>query len=105
MNEFRKLDADLKKKISIKVIEHTHSLLFPKKSEVWITSGDKPIAGKVSETFGTPRSYNIDVKDGQVRRNHCHLNVAHQRMRKKEHLKKTWRETHPLTNQSKEAQY
>ena len=85
-----------KKEILINVIEHTHSLLFPKKSEVWITSGDKPIAGKVSETFGTPHSSKIDVKDGQVRRNHCHLNVAHQRMRKKEHLKKTWRENNVL---------
>ena len=53
LKEFHKVDADLKRE------QKRYFNPIPNNSEVWITSGDKPIAGKVSEAFSIPRSYNI----------------------------------------------
>ena len=47
------MDADLKRE------QKRDFNPIPNNSEVWITSGDKPIAGKVSEAFSIPHSYSI----------------------------------------------
>ena len=44
-------------------------------TDVWITSGDQPVSGRVISPASTPRSYVIETPAGQVRRNRQHLNV------------------------------
>ena len=46
----------------------------PNDSDVWITSGDQPVAGKVVSRASTPQSYIVNTPTGQLRRNHQHLN-------------------------------
>lgn len=48
----------------------------PIDSEVWITSGDKPVRGAIVSVADTPRSYIVQTPKGQVRRNREHLNVV-----------------------------
>ena len=45
-------------------------------TEVWITSGDSPVRGKVTQAAGGPRSYLVETPSGVVRRNREHLNVV-----------------------------
>ena len=53
----------------------------PNDSDVWITSGDQPVADKAASRASTPRSYIINTPilhhqhpNGQIRRNCQHLN-------------------------------
>ena len=46
----------------------------PDDSDVWITSGDQPVSGRVVSPASTPRSYVVETPTGQVRRNRQHLN-------------------------------
>ena len=48
----------------------------PDDSEVWITSEDKPIPGRVVAAGETPRSYIVETDSGQLQRNRCQINVA-----------------------------
>ena len=44
-------------------------------TDVWITTNDRPIAGKVTSPANTPRSYHIDTPSGQLRRNRSQVNI------------------------------
>jgi len=46
----------------------------PDDSDVWITSGNQPVTGRVVSPASTPRSYVVETPTGQVRRNRQHLN-------------------------------
>ena len=50
----------------------------PSDTEVWITSGDQPIPGRVTATALTPRSYLVETSPGHahIRRNRQHINVV-----------------------------
>lgn len=49
----------------------------PSDSDVWVTSGDQPIPGRVIGPAHTPRSYMVETSTGStVRRNQHHLNVV-----------------------------
>ncbi len=52
-----------------------HSPL-PITTQVWITSEDQPVEGRVVELADTPRSYVIETPTGQVQRNRHHLNTV-----------------------------
>ena len=47
----------------------------PESTDVWITSGDKPVQGRILSSGETPRSYVVDTPTGQVRRNRSRLNL------------------------------
>ena len=47
----------------------------PDDTDVWITSGDQPVSGRVISPASTPRPYAIETPAGQVRQNRQHLNV------------------------------
>ena len=46
----------------------------PDDTNVWITSGDRPVEGRVVHPAETPRSYIVETPSGRVRRNRVHLN-------------------------------
>ena len=46
----------------------------PDNTDVWITSGDQPVAGRVVSPANAPRSYIVETPSGRVRRNRLHLN-------------------------------
>ncbi len=48
----------------------------PITTQVWITSEDQPVEGRVVELADTPRSYVIETPTGQVQRNLHHLNTV-----------------------------
>ena len=48
----------------------------PDDSEVWITSEDQPIPGRVVSTGDTPRSYVVDTASGPLRRNRGQINIV-----------------------------
>ena len=45
-------------------------------TDVWITSGDHPVQGKVTKTASVPRSYLVETPTGVVQRNREHLNTV-----------------------------
>ena len=47
----------------------------PDDTDVWITSEDKPIEGKVKCAAGPPRSYVVETPSGELHRNRSHLQV------------------------------
>ena len=47
----------------------------PEDSDVWITSDDQPISGRVISPASTPTSYVVETPTGSVRRNRQHLNI------------------------------
>ena len=48
----------------------------PDGSEVWVTSDNQPVPGRVTTSAGTPRSYLVETPQGVVRRHRSHLNVV-----------------------------
>ena len=48
--------------------------LLPDNSEVWVTTGDQPVLGRVVSSAAAPRSYIVDTPSGHIRRNRSHLN-------------------------------
>ena len=50
----------------------------PSNTEVWITSGDQPVPGRVTATTLTPRSYLVETSPvhAHIRRNRQHINVV-----------------------------
>ena len=50
--------------------------LIPEDSEVWVTSGQDAIRGRVVTSTPAPRSYLIDTPSGIIRRNQQHLRVV-----------------------------
>ncbi len=52
-----------------------HSPL-PITTQVWITSEDQPVEGRMVELADTPRSYVIETPTGQVQRNRHHINTV-----------------------------
>lgn len=50
----------------------------PDDTDVWITSEDQTIRGRVVKAAGAPRSYVVETPAGQVHRNRQHLNVVPQ---------------------------
>ena len=49
-------------------------------TEVWVTTGTRsePVRGTVRGTAGAPRSYNVEVPSGDIRRNRGHIRVVPQ---------------------------
>ena len=47
----------------------------PEDNNVWITTGQTTIPGRISHQADTPRSYVVETSQGQLRRNRCHLRV------------------------------
>ena len=45
-------------------------------SEVWVTSSNRPVPGRVITPVETPRSYLVETTLGQIRRNQQHLNIV-----------------------------
>ena len=45
-------------------------------TEMWITSGEEPVKGKVVTAANTPRSYLVSTPAGDVRRNRSQLRVV-----------------------------
>ena len=79
LDGFRQHDADFKHKQK-KDYDRRHRARplppIPDSSDVWITSGEEPVPGRVSGESVTPRSYNVvPTQGGVVRRNRYHLNV------------------------------
>jgi len=50
---------------SIKLMQELSSL--PYDSEVWVTSSNHPIPGRVVTSADTPRSYLVETPSGQIR--------------------------------------
>ena len=48
----------------------------PDDTDVWITSEENPIRGRVTAPADSPRSYIVETPSGQLHRNRCHLNVV-----------------------------
>ena len=48
----------------------------PDNTDVWVTSEDQTVRGRVIEPAGSPRSYVVETPTGQVHRNRSHLNVV-----------------------------
>ena len=48
----------------------------PDDAEVWITSENQPIPGRVVSPCDAPRSYVVDTESGQLRRNRGQINVV-----------------------------
>ena len=48
----------------------------PEDSEVWVTSGQEAIRGRVVTPAPAPRSYLIDTPSGIIRRNQQHLRIV-----------------------------
>ena len=51
----------------------TEMPLIPDDSEVWVTSGQEAIRGRIVSLAPTPRSYLIETPSGLIRRNQQHL--------------------------------
>ena len=47
----------------------------PENTDIWITSGDKPVQRRILSSGETPHSYVVDNPTGQVWRNRSHLNL------------------------------
>ena len=45
-------------------------------TDVWITTGERPIVGRIITSSDTPRSYVVGMPTGKVRRNRSQLNIA-----------------------------
>ena len=48
----------------------------PDDSEMWVTSSNRPVPGRVITPVETPRSYLVETPSGQIRRNQQHLNIV-----------------------------
>ena len=48
----------------------------PDDTEVWVTSEEQPVRGRVMEQANAPRSYVVETPTGQVHRNRSHLTVV-----------------------------
>ncbi len=57
----------------------------PEETEVWITTEDPPIQGRVIGPAGPPRSYIVETPTGQMHRNREHLNVIPESVLGQEH--------------------
>ncbi len=57
----------------------------PEESEVWITTEDPPIQGRVIGPARPPRSYIVETPTGQIHRNREHLNVIPEPVLGQEH--------------------
>ena len=77
--DFRKINEQFKKRQErdYNRRHRAHDIpSLPDDSEVWVTSGDRPIPGRVSISTDTPRSYLVETPSGQLRRNQQHLNIV-----------------------------
>ena len=75
LNEFRKLDKELKKKQQFDYnLRHRTKILnsLPDDCSVWVRTGDTQVPGRIVSADSTPRSYYVSTPTGQVRRN-CQL--------------------------------
>ena len=82
LSEFRKLNKKFKKKQERDYNrQHRARELpsLPDESEVWVTSNNHPIPGRVVTSADTPRSYLVETPSGQLRRNQQHLNIVPER--------------------------
>ena len=79
LKEFKKKNAEFKKRQK-EQFDSRHGAKelpeIPDDSEVWITSEDKPISGRVVTTGETPRSYVVETDSGELHRNRRQLIVA-----------------------------
>ena len=77
--EFRQKDKDFKAKQK-QNFDSRHKVKplpdLPDDTEVWITTGTGPAAGRIISNANTSRSYMVDTARGPVCRNRTHLNVA-----------------------------
>ena len=48
----------------------------PDNTEVWVTDGAHPVAGRTVSPAAEPRSYYVETPSGTVRRNRSHLNIG-----------------------------
>ena len=48
----------------------------PNNTEVWVTSENEPVRGRVISSSGQPRSYVVETPNGRVHRNRAHLNIV-----------------------------
>jgi len=80
--DFRKVNKKFKKKQERDYNrQHRAQELssLPDDSEVWVTSSNHPIPGRVVTSADTPRSYFVETPSGQIRRNQQHLNIVPER--------------------------
>ena len=79
LNEFREKNAEFKRKQK-EQFDSRHGAKklpdIPDDSEVWITSGDRPISGRIVSAGETPRLYVVETDSGELQRNRSHLIVA-----------------------------
>ena len=47
----------------------------PDNTDVWVTTGGNPVAGRTVNMSSTPRSYVVHTPSGEIRRNRSHLNI------------------------------
>ena len=47
----------------------------PDETAVWVKTGDQTVQGQVTSSADTPRSFNVEVPSGSLRRNRHHLTV------------------------------
>ena len=77
--EFRQKNAQFKEKQK-EQFDHRHRTRklppIPDDTEVWITSEDRPLPGRVITADERPRSYVVETQSGQLCRNRSQLNVA-----------------------------
>ena len=77
--DFKRLNKKLKKRQKRNFDQRHRVATRPDISDgtdVWITSGDHPVQGKVTETASVPRSYLVETPTGVVQRNREHLNTV-----------------------------
>ena len=78
LEEFKKCDQDLKKRQKRDYDRHYKVRQLPDipdNTDVWVTRDDRTSRGQVVSTSEAPRSYNVNVPSGNVRRNRRHLRV------------------------------
>ena len=79
MEEFREKNESFKKKQE-RDYNRRHRVRevpsLPDDAAVWVTSGNRPISGRVITAANTPRSYLVETPTGCIRRNQQHLNIV-----------------------------
>ena len=78
LEEFKRCDQGLKKRQKRDYDRH-HQVRqlpdIPDNTDVLVTRDDGPVRGQVVSTSEAPRSYNVSITSGNVRRNRHHLRV------------------------------
>ena len=79
LEEFREKNESFKKKQE-RDYNRRHRVCevpsLPDNAAVWVTSGNRPISGRVITAANTPRSYLVETPTGRIRRNQQHLNIV-----------------------------